>query len=142
MHGVSLPGRRLAVASLLALVLFAAACAPRAATIVPFPGTPTAQCAKQEVLPTITEVRPAPIHPDDEVTVIASGGYFRDSCGGYDESARAYQIYLDDEPAGMLSCYVNHCEGKLVLPEAIVAGAHCLGVQKGTCQMEMQVTSG
>ncbi len=90
-------------------------------------------------MPKIEEIRPAQIKPGSEVTVIASGGYVRDNCGGYNESARSYTIYLDDEPFADLSCYVNHCEGKFVLPESTTVGPHCLGVQKGTCQMELEV---
>jgi hypothetical protein len=96
-------------------------------------------CEQAEVPPRITEVRPADAKPGSQVTVIGSGGFFRDNCGGYDESARAYQIYLDDELAGSISCYVNHCEGKLLIPQSAVAGKHCLGVHKGTCQMEISI---
>jgi len=95
---------------------------------------------QEEVLPKIEEIQPAEIKPGSEVTVIASGGYLRDNCGGYNEGSRVYKIYLDDEPYADLSCYVNHCEGKFVLPESIAAGSHCVGVQKGTCQLELQVT--
>ncbi len=120
------------------------ACAPPApatapAKLVPFPGTPTAACVQEEVLPKIEEIRPEEIKPGGEVMVTASGGYFRDSCGGFNESARVYKIYFDDEPVGDLSCYVNHCEGKFVLAESVTAGPHCMGVQKGSCQLEVQV---
>ncbi len=85
------------------------------------------------------EIRPAQIMPGSEVTVIASGGYFRDTCGGYNEGSRIYKIYLDNEPIADLSCYINHCEGKFVLSDSIAVGSHCMGVQKGTCQLELQV---
>jgi hypothetical protein len=103
--------------------------------------TPT-PCERVEVPPKITELRPAQAKPGLEVAVMATGGYFRDACGGYDESARAYAIYLDDEAAGSLACYVNRCEGKLRVPQGAAAGSHCLGVQKGTCQMEIVVVPG
>ncbi len=110
------------------------------ATLAPFPGTPTAQCVQEEILPTITEIRPAQARPGSEVTVIASGGYLRDSCGGYHEGSRVYKIYVDDEPTAELSCYINHCEGKFTLSQSITAGLHCMGVQKGTCQIQLDVT--
>lgn len=121
-----------------------AACAPRAAappaaTLVPFPGEAATRCVQEEVFPKITQVQPAQITPGAEIALVASGGYIKDSCGGYNESARTYSVYLDDEPAGELQCYVNHCEGKFRLPERTGVGRHCLGVQKGTCQMELEV---
>ncbi len=121
-----------------------AACAPRGtaspvATLVPFADGATPNCVQEEILPKITEVQPAEITPGSEVSLTASGGYLKDNCGGYYEGARSYQVYLDDEPAGELVCYVNHCEGKFKLPERAGVGRHCLGVQKGTCQMELDV---
>lgn len=121
------------------------ACSPRAdtattvPTLVAFQAAPPTACPQEEILPTIKELKPAEIKPGTEVTVVASGGYFRDTCGGVQESARTYKIYLDDEPAADMVCYVNHCEGKLQLPATISPGAHCLGVQKGTCQMKLDV---
>ena len=95
------------------------------------------------IQPTVMEwsSQPAKITPGSEVTVIASGGYFKHDCGGFDESARTYQLYLDNEPAADLLCYVNHCEARFKLPERAGVGTHCLGVQKGTCQMEVNVVA-
>ena len=129
----------------MAWLVIVAACAPLAKkpatkpTIASFPGTTTVQCVQEEVLPKIEEIQPAEIKPGTEVTIRASGGYLRDSCGGYNESSRTYKIYLDNEPVADLSCYVNHCEGKFRLAESTGPGSHCLGVQKGTCQRELQV---
>jgi hypothetical protein len=125
--------------------LFAlAACSTGGANIpvpklVPFPGTPTALCMQEEVLPKIEEIRPALIRPGSEVTVTASGGYLKDDCGGFNESSRVYRLYFDDEPVADLTCYANHCEGRFVLPDHVAAGAHCMGVQKGSCQLQVQV---
>ena len=125
-------------------VLVLSACGTRSATVqaptlVVFPGTPTPQCLQEEVLPTIDEVQPDEIRPGTEVAVSARGGYFRYTCGGVNESARTYKIYFDDEPVGDLMCYVNHCEGKFLLSANVAAGRHCIGVQKGSCQMEVDV---
>lgn len=110
-----------------------------AAKLVPFPGTPTAACAQEEILPKIEQISPTKISPGSEVTVSASGGYLRDECGGYNESSRIYKLYFDDEPVADLTCYANHCEGKFVLPGHVAGGAHCMGVQKGSCQVQVQV---
>ena len=122
------------------------ACTPRAAapvaTLAPFPAGTAANCVEEEVFPKITEVQPAKITPGSELLLIASGGYLKDTCGGYNESARTYQVLLDDEPAGALMCYANHCEGKFRLPDRAGVGRHCLGVQKGTCQIELDVVAG
>src|SRR5512143_3508489 len=128
-------------------VALLAACAPRgtaspAATLVPFPAGAATNCVQEEVFPKITEVKPAQLMPGSEILLIASGGYIKDSCGGYNESARTYPVYLDDEPAGELQCYVNHCEGTFRLPARAGVGRHCLSVQKGTCQMELEVVDG
>ncbi len=124
----------------------AACAAPRAPqqapTLAVFPGTPTVECVQEEVLPKIQEVQPAEIKTGSEVTVIASGGYLKDNCGGFIEGARDYKLYFDDEPIADLSCYVNHCEGKFVLPTSVTAGKHCMGVQKGSCQLEVDVVGG
>src|SRR5512140_1229052 len=93
----------------------APAASPQPPRLVAFAGTPTAQCAWEEVLPKIEKIQPTDIKVGTEVTVSASGGYLRDSCGGVNESARMYQVFFDDEPIADLSCYVNHCEGKFVL---------------------------
>jgi hypothetical protein len=135
---------------LIAFCIFAtglAACSapPRPATVpslVAFPGAPTAHCVQEEVLPTIEQVSPPEIRAGTEVLVTARGGYFRDNCGGFNESSRAYKLYFDDEPVTDLWCYVNHCEGKFVLPASVAAGRHCMGVQKGSCQTEIDVEGG
>ena len=133
------------ILTLCAGILLLLACSPRQSgeppKLVPFPGTPTAECLRAEIPPKITDVQPDEIKPRSVVTVIASGGFFQDNCGAYDESARLYKIYLDDEPIADLSCYVNHCEGKFVLPENTTAGVHCMGVQKGTCQVKFDVAA-
>ncbi len=134
-------------------VLTLAACTPTASapatsapgnapTLVVFPGTPTPQCVMVEELPQIKEVQPEEIRPGTEVTVSGDGGFLKDNCGGYIESARTYQIFFDDEPIADLNCYVHYCQGKFVIPQNTEPGSHCLGVQKGTCQMRVDVTSG
>ena len=126
------------------LVFVLAACAPKAVAappkLVAFPGTPTAQCAQEEIQPKIEQIQPSDVHPGSDVKVTGSGGYLRDTCGGYDESARMYQVFIDDEPVAPLSCYINHCESSFKLPPQITAGTHCMGVAKGACQTKLDVT--
>jgi 3D (Asp-Asp-Asp) domain-containing protein len=112
-----------------------------AATASPAGLTQAVQCVQEQVLPKILKIEPVVIKPGSEVKISGSGGYLKDSCGGYFEGSQVFKLYLDNEPMAELSCYVNHCEGNLVLPENIAVGSHCLGVQKGSCQMELEVTA-
>jgi hypothetical protein len=89
----------------------------------------------------ITEIQPAQGVPGSEINVIGAGGYIRDSCGYYNESARTFHLYLDNELVGELLCYVNHCEGKTTLSIAIMPGTHCLSTKKDKCEFEFQVAA-
>ncbi len=124
-------------------MLLLAACTlqrePEPPTLVPFPATPTEACVLEEILPKIEGVQPAEIRPGSEVTVTARGGYLRDNCGAFIEGSRTYKLYFDDQAVADLACYVNYCQGKFVLGKGVIAGPHCMGVQKGTCQLEVQV---
>jgi hypothetical protein len=99
------------------------------------------QCLEELVLPELTEVQPAQIIPGAEIKVIGTGGYLRDTCGGYNESARTFQLYFDNEPISTLDCYVNRCEGRLALPAETLPGSYCLSVEKDKCGLEIQVVS-
>jgi hypothetical protein len=103
--------------------------------------TATIPCEQTLVAPTIMEIQPAEPMAGSEINVIGSGGYIQDTCGGYIETAREFKLYLDQEPIGDLSCYVNRCEGKLALPSTLTVGRHCLSVEAGTCQFEFQVVA-
>jgi hypothetical protein len=126
------------------LLIAITACAPGQTTppnptAIPQPSvTATIQCEQELVLPQIMEIRPAQVTPGSEITVIGSGGYIQDSCGGYIEGSRIFKMYLDNEPIGDLSCYVNRCEGKITLPRTLSTGVHCLSVEVGNCQFEFQ----
>jgi hypothetical protein len=109
--------------------------------LITFPGTSTPVCAREEILPKITDVRPEDVRPGSQVMVMASGGYFRDTCGAYDESARVYQLYIDDEPVADLMCYANHCQAEFMLAKTTTVGIHCMGVLKGTCQVKFEVAA-
>jgi hypothetical protein len=114
---------------------------PNAATATPpVPMTATVPCEQTLVPPQITEIQPAQAIPGSEINVIGSGGFIRDTCGGYIEGSRVFKLYLDNEPIGDLSCYVNHCEGKLTLSSTISSGSHCLSVEPDNCQFEFLAT--
>lgn len=83
--------------------------------------------------------------PGNDITASGSGGFIQDSCGGYLEGSRVFTIYLDGEPAGSFLCYINHCEGKITLPDSTSMGKHCLAAgvetagERGACPFEFQV---
>ena len=110
-------------------------------TETPLPDvTATIQCVEELILPQVTEIQPSPAKPGSQITVIGSGGYVRDSCGGFLEGLRTFELYLDNESSGEISCYVNHCEVKMTLPADLSTGSHCLSVELDKCQLEFQVT--
>jgi hypothetical protein len=120
--------------------------APPTQTATVLSSTPTStpkrpDCTWEEVSPQLYEVQPAEAVPGDEITVIGSGGYFRDNCGGYNESSRTFQLYFDDELGGTLVCYVNHCEAKLTIPAGASPGLHCISVAEAGCDIDIQVNS-
>jgi hypothetical protein len=87
------------------------------------------------------EIQPPQPMAGSEITIIGSGGYLQDSCGGFMEGDRSFRLYLDNEPLGDVSCYVNRCEGKVTLPNTIATGAHCLSTEPDTCPFEFQVAT-
>ena len=98
-------------------------------------------CISKEVPPQLAEVQSAQMAPGDEITVTGSGGYLRDNCEGYIESATDFQLYFDGEPKGVMSCYVNHCEASLTTPANASPGAHCISVSGAGCEIEIQLAS-
>jgi hypothetical protein len=120
--------------------------APPTQTATSLSPTPTStpkrsDCTWEEVSPQLYEVKPAEAAPGDEITVIGSGGYSRDNCGGYNESSRPFELYFDDEFGGTLVCYVNHCEAKLTIPAGASPGLHCISVAETGCDIDVQVSS-
>lgn len=113
----------------------------KASPIPPTPFIETPACAEKMLPPIITDVQPSPVLPGSEITIMGTGGYIEDSCGGINESARAFKLYLDDELVGDFLCYINRCETKITLADSIVAKSHCLSTQKGVCEFQLQVGS-
>ena len=128
----------LIVVSMLAVASCSLASAP---AWTPTPLIETPACTEKMIPATITEIQPSPVTPGSEITITGTGGYLQDSCGGINESARSFKLYLDKEPVGNLSCYVNHCETKILLADTIASGEHCLSTQKDICEFQFQVVS-
>lgn len=104
--------------------------------------TPSGCLASEQadlVWPSLKEVQPQTIQPGGELTVIGYGGYVRCGSGGYNESARSFQLYFDDQPVSSMTCYVNRCEGKLVVPDEAAVGTHVISVE-GESSLDLQVT--
>ena len=98
-------------------------------------------CIEKLVFPIIAEVQPSPALPGSEITITGTGGHIQDSCGGFNESARSFRLYLDKELVGDLVCYANRCETKIKLASSIPAGVHCLSTQEELCEFQFRVSS-
>ena len=105
----------------------------------PVVSSATPECVETLMPALITGIQPSQPSAGSEITVIGSGGFVQDSCGGVDESARSFTLYLDNESAGDFMCYVNHCELKFRLPDDLTNGDHCLSTQKEVCQFQFAV---
>jgi hypothetical protein len=118
---------------------------PVVPTLTPMPVPPTLTsdlpdyASGELVSPVLHHVEPAQAAPGDEITVIGSGGYVRDNCGGYDESARDFELYFDDQPVGSIGCYVNHCQASLTIPANAAPGSHCISVAEPGCDIDLQI---
>jgi hypothetical protein len=84
------------------------------------------------VPPTLLQVEPPQVIPGEQVRVIGKDGYLFIPPNGYNESARDFPIYFDNKPIGSISCYVNHCEGKISIPQDAMPGAHQISVEGGS----------
>ena len=95
-------------------------------TAVPdFPSTRTL------VWPTLESLTPSAAAPGQQVVVIGDGGYVRLN-GGYNESARSFDLYFDGSRVGSIGCYVNRCEGRFTVPEDALPESHMITVEGGS----------
>lgn len=101
--------------------------------------TTTAECTREAHPPLLTRVDPSPVPAGGKFKLTGSGGYLYDSCLGFDESARSFDVHLDGRPLGSITCYVNHCEGSFTLPSEIGTGGHCLSIEPEACDLQIQV---
>jgi hypothetical protein len=93
--------------------------------------TPTAEESRL-IYPTLTTLEPAEAAPGDTVKVNATGGYIELSDGGYNESARDFNLFWDDELTGELSCYAGMCFAEFVVPDSAGAGEHLVSTEGGS----------
>ena len=143
------PARPRSITALYLIALLgAAACTPSQSSppsptaFTPLPVTTTATACEQSLVPPeIREIQPAEPIAGSEITIIGSGGYLQDTCGGFIEGARFFKVYLDRKPLGDLSCYINRCEAKATLPDTISSGIHCLSAEPDECQFEFQIAN-
>jgi hypothetical protein len=87
------------------------------------------------VWPELRDIQPAEVAPGDKVKITAMGGYlyWNNECGTrWDESARTFQLYLDDTPVSSILCYVNYCEADLTVPGDVPSGTHAISVEGGS----------
>lgn len=96
--------------------------------------TPTPQTAPGGTIvwPKLDKLEPDRARPGVTVRVTGRGGYLLLHGGGYDESYRTFTMYLDGRKLSSIECYVNHCEGKFVVPDFASAGAHEVSVEGGS----------
>jgi hypothetical protein len=90
--------------------------------------TPTAEESRL-IYPTLTTLEPAEAAPGDTVKVSATGGYLEMGDGGYNESARSFDLLLDEEVIGELSCYAGMCFAEFVVPDSVGAGEHLVSTE-------------
>jgi hypothetical protein len=112
---------------------------PTSTTILPTLAPAATECPWELIPPAFTQIKSNPVTAGKQFKLVGSGGYLRDSCGGVNESARSFDVYLDDQTIGEIMCYVNHCEGDFILPPDTQAGTHCISTKPGACDLEIQV---
>jgi hypothetical protein len=105
--------------------------------------TPSATvCVEELVWPQLMRVEPNEVTRGSEFKLTGQGGYVHNTCGAYIESARSFEIYLDNYLVGEVVCYINYCEGRVMLPLDSELGSHCLSAQPGNCDLEILVVDG
>ncbi len=89
------------------------------------------------VYPSLYEVQPSEVAPGQEVKLQGSGGLIElrkpdGSTTGYIESARSFEVYLEGNHLGTIQCYVNVCNGAVVIPASTGSGDHEISVEGGS----------
>ncbi|HYO49899.1 MAG TPA: hypothetical protein VEW94_08605 [Chloroflexia bacterium] len=87
------------------------------------------------VWPKLEKLEPDRARPGVTVRVTGREGYLLLPGGGYDESYRTFTLYLDGRKISTIECYVNHCEGKFVVPDFASTGSHEVSVEGGSTLM-------
>jgi hypothetical protein len=93
------------------------------------------------VWPTLHEIQPERAAPGDEVQIRGTGGslHWDNECGEFwNESARAFALSFDGQPAGSIACYAHTCLVTLTVPADAAAGRHTIAVEGGS-SLELEV---
>jgi hypothetical protein len=91
--------------------------------------------------PSLLPIEVESVMPGDELEIVATGGYLRwdNECRkSINESAREFRVYIDDEPVGNISCFVNVCRVTITIPVDTSPGTHSLSVEGGS-SLEIEV---
>ncbi len=64
--------------------------------------------------------------------ISGSGGYLFVPPGTFIENSRIFDVFFDSELAGSVTCYANHCRGKIGVPETAMLGEHAITVEGGS----------
>ena len=95
----------------------------------------TPSTESQMIWPQLETVEPSAAAIGEEIVIVGNGGYlqFESEAGiGYNESYRTFQLYLDGEEIGELKCFVNRCEGEIIIPSGLDPGEYELSVEGGS----------
>jgi hypothetical protein len=119
-------------------ILMAVGCSQPSPTA---PLAPTSDCSqgKAEIIwPKLEAVQPEQAFSGAEVRITASGGYMLECDSFYNESHRVFDVFIDQEPFGTISCMSNHCEVLLSLPDNMATGVYTIMVAGGS-QIEIEI---
>jgi hypothetical protein len=115
------------------------ASAPQPSTTPPEPVAASTNCAAQEPQeiepPQLSGVRLEETETGYVIRVVGYGGHLISYgiCGlRYDDSERSFQLTLDGEPAGSMTCLRGPCEATLELPVGDLLGDHTITVEGGS----------
>ena len=64
--------------------------------------------------------------------ISGSGGYLFVPPGTFIEDSRNFDVFFDSELAGSVTCYANHCQGEIGVPETAIPGEHAITVEGGS----------
>lgn len=103
------------------------------------PPASTHDCKWETVLPELVDVQPTPVQSGTEIKLMGFGGFLKDNCGGYNESARSFPLYLDHDLIGEVSCYVNRCQATVTIPPQTPPGTYCFSTVPAQCDVEVTV---
>ena len=99
----------------------------------------TPKITEVTVFPSLSGIEPSEAVPGEEIKIQGTGGHIElrhpdGAVTGYIESARFFDLFLDGQAIGSISCYVNTCNGAFVLPVGTGPGEHEISVEGGSSQ--------